>query len=136
MIQTLFGSLTKEKKTGFLDRMKQAVTRTRENLAERIEEVVSFGKEIDARTLDDLEATLISADLGSTTTQEVLGKLREKADRKQIKDVDELKRLLKEELLAILNTANSLPKRVETPPEVILVVGVNGTGKTTTIGKL
>src|SRR6476661_5802799 len=137
MIQTLFGSLEEEKKTGFLDRMKQAVTRTRENLTERIEEVVSFGKEIDRNTLDDLEATLIGADLGSTTTQEVLGKLREKADRKQIGNVDELKRLLKEELLAILNTADSQPlARVDGTPEVILVVGVNGTGKTTTIGKL
>src|ERR1039458_6923309 len=115
MIQTLFGSLTEEQKPSFIDRMKQAVTRTRENLA----------------------ATLIGADLGSTTTQEVLGKLREKADRKQIKDVQELKRLLKEELLAILSAANTrLVQKVEGVPEVILVVGVNGTGKTTTIGKL
>jgi len=137
MIQTLFGSLEEEEKTSFLDRMKQAVTRTRENLAERIDDIVSIGKEIDRNTLDDLEATLIGADLGSTTTQEVLGKLREKVDRKQIKNVEELKRLLKEELLAILNTANSRPlNRVEGTPEVILVVGVNGTGKTTTIGKL
>src|ERR1700736_511547 len=137
MIQTLFGSLEEEKKTGFLDRMKQAVTRTRENLAERIEEVVGFGKEIDRNTLDDLEATLIAADLGNTTTQEVLSKLRDKADRKQIQDVQELKRLLKDELLAILNTANTRPvQRVDGTPEVILVVGVNGTGKTTTIGKL
>ena len=134
MIQTLFGSLEEEQKPSFLDRMKQAVTRTRENLAERIEEAVSFGKEIDRNTLDDLEATLIGADLGSITTQEVLGKLREKADRKQIKEVGELTRLRKEELLAILNTANSRPvSRVEGTPEVILVVGVNGTGKTTTI---
>ena len=137
MIQTLFGSLEEEKKSSFLDRMKQAVTRTRENLAERIDDIVSIGKEIDRNTLDDLEATLIGADLGSTTTQEVLGKLREKADRKQIKNVEELKKLLKEELLAILNTANSRPvNKVEGTPEVILVVGVNGTGKTTTIGKL
>src|SRR5256885_1457257 len=69
MIQTLFGSLEEEKKTGFLDRMKQAVTRTRENLAERIEEVVAFGKEIDRNTLDDLEAILIGADLGTTGTE-------------------------------------------------------------------
>ncbi len=137
MIQTLFGSLTEEQKPSFMDRMKQAVTRTRENLAERIDEVISFGKEIDASTLDDLEATLIAADLGSTTTQEVLGKLREKANHKQIKDVQELKRLLKEELLAILNAANTRPvSKVDGMPEVILVVGVNGTGKTTTIGKL
>ncbi|MGB8970392.1 MAG: signal recognition particle receptor subunit alpha, partial [Candidatus Sulfotelmatobacter sp.] len=131
MIQTLFGS-TEETQPGLFERMKQAVTRTRENLAERIEEV-AFGKEIDRNTLDDLEATLIGADLGTATTQEVLGKLREKADRKQIKDVQELKRLLKEELLAILNTANTRPvQRVDGTPEVILVVGVNGTGKTTT----
>jgi fused signal recognition particle receptor len=66
----------------------------------------------------------------------VLEKLREKADRKQIKDVSELKRLLKEELLTILTTADSKPVRKVEGPEVILVVGVNGTGKTTTIGKL
>src|SRR5580704_1235391 len=137
MIQTLFGSLDERQKPSFLERMKEAVTRTRESLSERIEEAVSFSKEIDRHTLDELEATLISADLGGTTTKEVLGKLREKADRKQIKNVDELKRLLKDELLAILNAANTRPvEKVDGTPEVILVVGVNGTGKTTTIGKL
>jgi fused signal recognition particle receptor len=139
MIQTLFGSLDEEQKPSFIERMKEAVSRTRENLAERIEEVVSIGKEIDRSTLDDLEATLIGADLGTTTTHEVLEKLREKADRKQIKDVNELKRLLKEELLAILTatlTASRPLAKVDGTPEVILVVGVNGTGKTTTIGKL
>ena len=136
MIQTLFGSLDEQQKPSFLDRMKEAVTRTRENLAERIEEAVSFSKEIDRNTLDDLEGTLLGADLGTTTTHEVLDRLREKADRKQIKDIDELKRLLKEELLAILNTANQQPPRKVDGPEVILVVGVNGTGKTTSIGKL
>jgi fused signal recognition particle receptor len=137
MIQTLFGSLDEEQKPSFLDRMKEAVTRTRENLSERIEQVVSFGKEIDRATLDDLEATLLAADLGTTTTHEVLEKLREKADRKQIGNVDELKRLLKQEILAILTTTDSQPvTRVDGTPEVILVVGVNGTGKTTTIGKL
>jgi fused signal recognition particle receptor len=144
MIQTLFGSLdeenNQEKKSGFFSRMKEAVTRTRENLSERIDEVVSsipMGKEIDRDVLDDLEATLIGADLGTTTTHEVLEKLRDKADRKQIKDVDELKRLLKEQLLGILENANQQPaKAVDGEPEVIVVVGVNGTGKTTTIGKL
>lgn len=133
MIQTLFGGV----EPTFLERMKEAVTRTRENLSERIEEAVAFSKEIDRSTLDDLEGTLLGADLGTTTTHEVLAKLRDKADRKQIKDVAELKRLLKEELLAILNS--TAPVTVSTAngvPEVILVVGVNGTGKTTTIGKL
>jgi fused signal recognition particle receptor len=137
MIQTLFGSLDEQQKPSFLERMKEAVTRTRENLSERIEEVVSFGREIDQTTLDDLEAILLSADLGTETTQEILGNLREKANYKQIKNVDELKRLLKEEILAILAAVNSQPvSKVEGTPEVILVVGVNGTGKTTTIGKL
>src|SRR6202050_3356861 len=137
MIQTLFGSLDEEQKPSFIERMKEAVSRTRENLAERIEDVVSIGKEIDRSTLDDLEATLIGADLGTTTTHEVLGKLRDQADRKQIRDVNELKRLLKEQSLAILTSTGSLPvHKVDGTPDVIMVVSVNGAGKTTTIGKL
>ena len=135
MIQTLFG--TAEKKAGLFDRLKEAVSRTRQNLSERIDEAVAFSKEIDRNTLDDLEATLLGADLGSATTHEVLEKLRERADRKQIKNVEELKSLLKAELLRILTRANTPPvERPEGVPEVVLVVGVNGTGKTTTIGKL
>ena len=138
MIQTLFGSLDEEKnkKPGFLDRMKEAVSRTRENLSERIEEIVAFHKEIDVDTLDDLEATLIAADLGTTTTHDVLEALRERATHKQIGDVNELKRLLKEQIAGILNGASSVPVRQVNSPEVVLIVGVNGTGKTTTIGKL
>jgi len=138
MIQTLFGSLDEEKnkKPGFLDRMKEAVSRTRENLSDRIEEIVAFNKEIDGNTLDDLEATLIAADLGTTTTHEVLEALRERATHKQIGDVNELKRLLKEQIAGILNGASNVPVRRVNGPEVVLIVGVNGTGKTTTIGKL
>ncbi|PYY18193.1 MAG: signal recognition particle-docking protein FtsY, partial [Acidobacteria bacterium] len=138
MIQTLFGSLDEEKnkKPGFLDRMKDAVSRTRENLSDRIEEIVAFNKEIDANTLDDLEATLIAADLGTTTTHQVLEALRERATHKQIGDVSELKRLLKAEIAGILNGASNVPVRRVNGPEVVLIVGVNGTGKTTTIGKL
>jgi len=134
MIQTLFGST--EEKPSFLKRMKEAVTRTRESLSERIEDVVGMRPEIDRETLDDLEASLISADLGSATTATVLEALREKVDRKQIGDVTELKRVLKQELLNILTSADKQPvARVDGEPEVILVVGVNGVGKTTTIGK-
>ena len=138
MIQTLFGSTEEEpKKQGILERMKQAVSRTRENLSERIDEVVSLNAEIDRGTLDDLEATLIGADLGTKTTEQLLTALREKADRKQIADVAELKRLLKEEVRNVLLRANVQPvDTVDGEPEVIMVVGVNGTGKTTTIGKL
>lgn len=123
--------------TSFFEKMKQAVTRTRESLSEKIDQITAFTKSIDRNTLDDLEAILISADLGTATTQQILGKLRERADRKQIKDVDELKRLIREQVLEILNAA---PNRSIQPaagdPVVMMVVGVNGTGKTTTIGKL
>src|SRR5262252_4117884 len=120
MIQTLFGST--EKTPGLFERMKEAVSRTRQNLSERIDEVVSFSREIDRNTLDDLEATLIGADLGSATTHQVLENLREKADRRQIGDVNELKRLLKQELLTILNGAKTPPVgREEGMPEVVLV---------------
>src|SRR6476659_4415163 len=101
MIQTLFG--TTEQKPGLFDRLKDAVSRTRENLSERIEEAVAFSKEIDRNTLDDLEATLLGADLGAATTHEILEKLRERADRRQIKNVEDLKRLLKDELLSVLS---------------------------------
>ncbi len=134
MIQTLFGNT--EERPSFFERMKQAVARTRENLTERIEDVAGFRREIDRETLDDLEATLLAADLGSATTGQVLASLREKVDRKQIGDVEELKRVLKEELRGILAAAEKPVNSVDGEPEVILVVGVNGTGKTTTIGKL
>jgi fused signal recognition particle receptor len=121
----------------FFEKMKQAVTRTRESLSEKIDQITAFTRTIDRGTLEDLEATLITSDLGTATTQQILSKLRERADRKQIKDGDELKRLIKEQVLEILN---STPARSIHPaagdPEVIMVVGVNGTGKTTTIGKL
>jgi fused signal recognition particle receptor len=124
-------------KPSFFDRMKQAVTRTRETLSERIDQALAFTKEIDRSTLDELEAVLITADLGSKTTQEILGKLREKADRKQIKDAGELKRLIKDQILEILNATPALGGSIVAgEPQVIMVVGVNGTGKTTTIGKL
>jgi fused signal recognition particle receptor len=133
MIQTLFGT----PEPTFLEKMKQAVTRTRENLSERIDEALAFTKEIDRNTLDELEAILITADLGTKTTEEILSKLREKADRKQIKDGDELKRLIKDQIQDILkSTPPRSGKPLKGEPEVVMVVGVNGTGKTTTIGKL
>ena len=111
--------------------------RTRESLNERIDELASIGKEIDRDTLDDLEATLISADLGTATTGTVLEALRNKVDRRQIGNIDELKRVLKAELQKILDLADQQPvRKVDGEPEVILVVGVNGTGKTTSTGKL
>jgi len=144
-IQTLFGSLedlekqkkeAEEREGSFFGRMRNAVARTRENLGERIDDLVSVNKEIDRYTLDELEAILINADLGSEVTQQVLASLRLRADRKQIENFDELKRLLKEEILSILSSVNERPAKQVEGPYVNLVGGLNGTGKTTTIGKL
>ena len=122
---------------GLFSKFKAGLAKTHSKLVHEIKRIVTRSPKLTDESIEELEAALIAADLGSTTTQEVLGKLREKANHKQIKDVPELKRLLKEELLAILNAANTRPaSKVEGMPEVILVVGVNGTGKTTSIGKL
>jgi fused signal recognition particle receptor len=124
-------------KASFFDRMKQAVTRTRQNLGERIEEAVGLRKTIDRATLDELEAALLSADLGTVTTAQVLASLRDKAAKQQIQDGEELKAVLKSELLAILRAAEKPEaERPSGEPLVMLIVGVNGVGKTTTIGKL
>ena len=139
MIQTLFGSLKEEeepKKKGFLDRMKQAVSRTRESLEERIEGVLSLTRTVDEAALEELEMSLIASDIGVTTASEIVYALQERAKRQQIRNGAELKDLLKEQLKALLDELQGSPQVVTSPPEVILLVGVNGTGKTTTSGKL
>jgi fused signal recognition particle receptor len=139
MIQTLFGSLKEAeepKKKGFFDRMKQAVARTRESLEERIDDVLSLTRTVDEAALEELEMSLLASDLGVTTTTEVLTALRERAKRQNIRDGAELRDLLREHLKAILDEQQRPVRVVTTPPEVIVMVGVNGTGKTTTTGKL
>ena len=136
MIQTLFGSLEEPPKQSIFDRMKQAVSRTRENLEERIEGVLSLTRAIDESALEDLEMSLIAAYIGVNTASEILDALRDRAKRKQIENGEELKQLLKQELKSILDEQQRPPRPVATIPEVILMVGVNGTGKTTTSGKL
>jgi fused signal recognition particle receptor len=93
-------------------------------------------KVIDADLLDELESTLIGADIGVRTTEEILDRIRERVDRKLVGDAAELEGLIREHLLEILQSSERPMPRVAEPPAVILVVGVNGSGKTTTIGKL
>ncbi len=136
MIQTLFGSLDQPEKRSVFDRMRDAVSRTRESLSDKIEGVVALTREVDEAALDELEGVLLSSDLGMNTTTAVIGALRERALRGGIRDGAELKTLLRAELLRILEKRNSLPPRRIAPPEIVFLVGVNGTGKTTTTGKL
>jgi fused signal recognition particle receptor len=139
MIQTLFGSLKEEQepeKKGLFERMRQAVSRTRDSLGERIDGVLALGRAVDESALEELEMSLIASDIGVTTAAEITGNLRERAKRQQIRDGAELRELLKEQLRAILDAPARPATKVENPPEVIMMVGVNGTGKTTTSGKL
>ena len=123
-------------KLGLFDRMKQAVTRTRDSFTESIASVVALTREVDEATLISLEPILLSADLGAPTTALILENLRQRALRTGIEGGPELKRLLKLELKAILDNVTKPITHPSTPPEVIMMVGVNGTGKTTTTGKL
>ncbi len=125
-----------EQRRGFFDRMKQAVTRTRESLSESISSVVALTREVDETTLTGLEPILLSADLGSATTSLVLENLRQRALRTGIQGGDQLKQLLKSELKQILDGVAHPIRHPATAPEVIMMVGVNGTGKTTSTGKL
>ena len=138
MIQTLFGSLNEEdpESLSILDRMRKAVSRTRDNLGERLDNVLALARTIDESALEELEMTLIASDLGVATAAEITGNLREHARRQQIRDGAELKELLKEQIRAMLDQNARKPAVVGAPPEVIMMVGVNGTGKTTTSGKL
>jgi fused signal recognition particle receptor len=123
-------------RTGFFDRMRQAVTRTRESFTESIASVIALTREVDESTLASLEPLLLAADIGAPTTAIVLENLRQRALRKGIEGGNELKSLLKVELQAVLDKVARPITHPATPPEVIMMVGVNGTGKTTTSGKL
>ncbi len=121
MIQTLFGSV--EQEPTLLEKLKSGVQKTREGLVSRIEDVVSGRKAIDADLLDELEYTLISADIGVATTNEILERIRERVDRKLVGDSGELRGLIREYLLEVLQTNDRPLAYVETPPAVIMLVG-------------
>jgi fused signal recognition particle receptor len=133
-IQTLFGAVPQE--PGLLDRLKAGIEKTRSGLLDRLEDALAGRREIDAAVLDEIEETLYTADIGVATTTEIVERLRERADRNLLSDGDELKRLIREHLLEVLEGAERPMPHVAEPPAVVMVVGVNGSGKTTTIGKL
>ena len=123
-------------KSRFFDRMRQAVTRTRESFSSRIEGIAALTRTVDERDLEELETALITSDLGVQTTTAILDALRERARRKAIEGGEELRALLKEQLQAILEAPRQPAAPPAAPPRVTFLVGVNGTGKTTTSGKL
>jgi fused signal recognition particle receptor len=126
----------------FSARFRRAVAATRESLSGRLDTVFQGLKQIDENLLDELEEALIAADIGVATTEHILETVRRGVARKQINDLDALKQAIKDELLRILRQSEkqgvasetSIPENVS--PYVMMIVGVNGVGKTTTIGKL
>ena len=126
----------------FSARFRRAVAATRDNLSDRLDTVFQGLKTIDENLLDQLEEALIAADIGVVTTQQILETVRRGIARKQIGDLEALKQAIKNELLRILRASENQGVASETNapdnvlPYVMMVVGVNGVGKTTTIGKL
>ncbi|MFZ0702450.1 MAG: signal recognition particle-docking protein FtsY [Candidatus Acidiferrales bacterium] len=136
---SLFGK--PEKSESFLDRLKNSVARTRTELSARVEQLLTGDRPVDPALLAQLETALLSADIGVSTTKEVLASLRRQVTEKKLAGPAALKQELKNELVRILAAAPVQVSRngdgtALPAPRVIFVVGVNGTGKTTTIGKL
>ena len=119
-----------------LDRLKQGIQKTRAGLVEAIEDTIHGKKQIDADLLEELEYRLIGADIGVRTTTEILERIRQRVDRKMVNDAGELRNLIREHLLEVLQGADKPVRWAAAPPTVLMIVGVNGVGKTTTIGKL
>jgi fused signal recognition particle receptor len=119
---------------GFFDRLKESLTKTRKSFIEKVESVFA-GRKIDDETLEELEEILIMSDVGTKASSEILSSLREKAKSGEASDAVSVKELLKHEMTAVLGEPEPLVV-FGSKPFVILAVGVNGVGKTTTIGKL
>ncbi len=133
---TLFGT-PKPKDPSVVEKIQNAVSRTKHEFTERLEELVEGKKEIDSELLEDLEAIMIGADIGVGTTTEILDAIRDQVSRDTLKDPIELREALKTELRKTLEIeARASAEVAPGNPFVILVVGVNGVGKTTTIAKL
>jgi fused signal recognition particle receptor len=137
---SIFKKDEKKSQPSLLERLKQSVTKTRSQIVARVEDLVSGEKEIDPELLTKLENVLLAADIGPRTTHQILEAVRQKLDRHALHTATDLRAELRNQLLHILRTLPS-PNGSSAPaqpmrPHVIFVVGVNGTGKTTTIGKL
>ena len=140
---SLFGKPEKVQKAepSLLERLKASVTKTKAALAETVDNIFLGQKQIDPAALKHLETALLSADLGVKTTREILDSVRGKLERNALSDTAQLKREIKSHVTRILQSANGAERVLgaangDREPRVIFIVGVNGAGKTTSIGKL
>ncbi len=125
-----------QQKKRLFDRIKSGLSRTKANLTEQLGDLFLGAKEIDDDLLEEIETTLLMADIGVEATTEIIERLTDRVERKQLKDAEALKEALKQELGELLGGVEHPLRLPEKKPAVILMVGVNGVGKTTTIGKL
>lgn len=127
----------KPKKMNFFEKLKSGLTKTRKDMSDKIDGILKSYKKIDEELFDDLEEVLVTADVGVNTTMQLIDRLRKRVKEEKITEPEGVKDLLKDEMKKLMKESvsnNSLD--LEPYPAVILVVGVNGVGKTTTIGKL
>ena len=115
-------------KVGFFDKLKMGLSKTKTSIDDKINGVFSTFRKVDEELLEELEEALIMSDIGMDTSVQIISKLRDKIKRQNIKEAEEVKNALREEMQEILEVCdNSL--KLETKPSVILVVGVNGVRK-------
>lgn len=120
---------------GFFDKLKKGLSKTKNSFEEKINNVFSTFRKVDEDLLEELEEVLIMSDVGVETSTKIINNLRDRIKKQKIEDAEDVKQALREEIQAILDSVDN-PLHLETKPSVILVVGVNGVGKTTSIGKI
>src|ERR1043166_289090 len=141
---SLFGKPERLLEPSLLDRLKASVTKTKDALSLTVDNIFLGEKQIDPTALKHLEVALLSADLGVKTTREILDSVKDKLDRHALSDTTQLKTEIKSHITRILQSPNGISKELASAngnfankdPRVIFIVGVNGVGKTTSIGKL
>ena len=120
---------------GFFEKLKQGMSKTKTSLDEKISNVFKSFKKVDEDFLDELEEILIMSDIGMDTSIKIMNNLRQRIKKEKIQDEEEVKQALREEMIEILSKVD-ISLKLNTKPSVILVIGVNGVGKTTSIGKI
>ena len=120
---------------GFFEKLKQGMNKTKKSIDEKINNVFSNFRKVDEDFLDELEEILIMSDIGMETSVKIINSLRERIKKEKIQDEEDVRQALREEMKKILDVTN-ISLHLNTKPSVILVVGVNGVGKTTSIGKI